>query len=68
MYKTQQSDNFSNFIIGMGKILDVNYINISKLKKPPQIKSDYESVKSDWEKVGKDIEYGITEYRKKYER
>ncbi|MHC5278928.1 hypothetical protein ACYRFT_01485 [Listeria kieliensis] len=65
MYKTQKNDSFSALIMGMGKILDVNYIRISKLKKSPRVKTDYEAVKSDWEEVGGDIEHGITEYKER---
>lgn len=52
----------SEFAIGMGKILDINTIKKTSLKKIPAIKSDSEAFKSDWEQVGDDIRSGIKEY------
>ncbi|EAC8843079.1 hypothetical protein LL50_08315 [Listeria monocytogenes] len=54
--------SISEFAMGMGKILDINTIKTSSLKKVPTIKSDSEAFKSDWEQVGDDIRSGITEY------
>ncbi|MBF0395171.1 MAG: hypothetical protein HQK78_00190 [Desulfobacterales bacterium] len=57
-------NKIKNFIKGLGRVIDIIPV---KTKISYQIKSDHESLKSDWEKIGNDFyKVIIREKEKKY--